>query len=227
MVYEFDFAVVFERWPLLLEGVWVTLKLTVLATVLGFLLGTVCAIGRTGGPGWVRSTVSAYVEIIRNTPLLIQSYFLIFGMASIGLRIPIFIGASMALVINIGAYTTEIMRAGIESIQRGQIEAAECLGLSRMQVYLHVVLRPAMERMYPALTSQYVLLMLASSILSAVGVDELFGIANRIQSDTFRNFEVFVVLGATYFMLSIMVRSALTLLGWILFTRRRRLGTSL
>lgn len=225
MTYEFDFGVVLAYWPLFVEGAWVTLRLAFFATVLGFAFGTLCAIARTSGPPWLQNVVAGYVEVIRNTPLLIQSYFLIFGMASVGMRLPILVGATIALVVNIGAYTTEIMRAGIDSIQKGQLEAAECLGLSRAQVYLHVVLRPAMERVYPALASQYILLMLASSILSSVGVEELFGIANRVQSDTFRNFEVFVVLGGVYLVLSLLLRMAFWLLNLALFTRRRKLGT--
>lgn len=227
MTYEFDFAAVLAYWPLLLEGVWTTLRLTFFSTVFGILIGAFCAVVRTGGPRWARMIVGLYVEFIRNTPLLIQSYFLIFGMASMGLRLPILVGATIALTVNIGAYTTEIVRAGIESIHRGQLEAAECLGLSRMQTYLHVIIRPALERVYPALSSQYVLLMLASSILSSVGVEELFGMSNRIQSDTFRNFEVFVVLGVIYLVLAVVVRAGFSLLGLGLFPRRRKLGTPL
>lgn len=227
MNYEFDFGAVFEQWPLVLAGIIVTLRLSFFATIFGFALGTLCAVGRTGGPGWLGKIIEAYVEIIRNTPLIIQAYFLIFGLSSIGFRFSIEVGATFALIINIGAYTTEIMRAGIESIKKSQIEAAECLGLSRTRIYLSVIVRPAMERVYPALTGQYVLLMLVTSILSAVGVEELFGIANRIQSATYRNFEVFVLLGVAYLALSIFVRLIFYLLGLMLFPRRRRLGTPL
>ena len=227
MNYVFDFWPVISRWPLLLHGVLTTLKMTAVTTCLGVLLGSVCAVIRTGAPRWAQIVVAAYVEIIRNTPLLIQAYFLIFGLASAGLRLPILWGAVLALTINVGAYTTEIVRAGIESIPRSQIEAAECLGLSRPQIYLRIIIRPALERIYPALTSQYVLLMLFSSIVSAVGVDELFGTANRIQSDTFRNFEVFVVVGAIYLVLSVVVRFSFWVLAQALFPRRRKLKTLL
>jgi len=227
MRYQFDFAAVLAQWPLLLEGAWTTVQLSFLATVLGFVLGTLCAVGRGSRHGWLRRLVGAYVEAIRNTPLLIQSYFLIFGLSSVGVTMPIMAGAVLALVINIGAYTCEIIRAGIESIQHGQIEAAECLGLSRAQVLWHVVLRPAVERVWPALTSQFVLLMLASSIMSSVGAEELLGVANRIQSDTFRNFEVFLVLWAAYLGLSYLMRAGFWLLGQFVFTRRRKLGTPL
>lgn len=224
MNYQFDFQAVSEQWPILLRGAWVTVEMIFWTTILGFIGGTLCAIGRSNGPQWMRRALGAYVEVVRNTPLLIQSYFLIFGLASSGVRVPILMGATIALVINISAYTSEIMRAGLDSIHAGQIEAAECLGLTRWQVYLHVMLKPAMEKVYPALASQYVLLMLGSSVLSAVGVEELFGTANRVQSLTYRNFEVFVVLGGIYLSLAIGLRSLFTALGWVLFPRRRKLG---
>ena len=227
MKYQFDFAAVLAQWPLLLEGAWVTVQLSFLATVIGFVLGALCAVGRNSKVGWLRWAVSAYVEAIRNTPLLIQSYFLIFGLSSIGITMPIMVGATLALVINIGAYTCEIIRAGIESIHKGQLEAADCLGMSPVQVFWHVILRPAVERVYPALTSQFVLLMLASSIMSSIGAEELLGIANRIQSDTFRNFEIFIVLWVVYLALSYMMRAGFWLLGQFVFTRRRKLGTPL
>ncbi|WP_445657040.1 amino acid ABC transporter permease [Achromobacter sp. NCFB-sbj8-Ac1-l] len=227
MNYTFDFASVLEQWPLLAQGAWVTVKLSFLATVLGFVLGTLCALARNSRLGWLRALAGGYVELIRNTPLLIQAYFLIFGLSSAGLTMSIMTGAVLALVINIGAYTCEIMRAGIESIPRDQLEAGECLALSRPQVFWHVVLRPAVERVYPSLTSQFVLLMLASSIMSAVGAEELLGVANRIQSDTYRNFEVFIVLWGVYLALSWLMRLGFWLLAQIVFPRRRKLGTSL
>lgn len=227
MNYQFDFDAVLAQWPLLLEGAWTTVQLSFLATILGFVLGVLCAVGRGSRHGWLRRIVGIYVEAIRNTPLLIQSYFLIFGLSSVGITMPIMVGAVLALVINIGAYTCEIIRAGIESIHHGQIEAAQCLGLSNVQILWHVVLRPAVERVWPALTSQFVLLMLASSIMSSVGAEELLGVANRIQSDTFRNFEVFLVLWVVYLLLSGLMRTGFWLLAQIAFTRRRKLGTSL
>ncbi|CAB3728127.1 amino acid ABC transporter permease [Achromobacter ruhlandii] len=227
MNYTFDFASVLEQWPLLAQGAWVTVKLSFCATVLGFILGTLCALARNSRMGWLRAVAGGYVELIRNTPLLIQAYFLIFGLSSAGLTMPIMAGAVLALVINIGAYTCEIVRAGIESIPKDQLEAGECLALSRLQVFWHVVLRPAVERVYPSLTSQFVLLMLASSIMSAVGAEELLGVANRIQSDTYRNFEVFIVLWGVYLALSWLMRLGFWLLAQVVFPRRRKLGTPL
>ncbi|MYN12412.1 ABC transporter permease subunit [Pusillimonas sp. TS35] len=227
MTYQFDFAAVLEYWPMFLQGVRTTLLMSFWSTLAGFCMGVLCAIARSSGVPWLRKVVGAYVEVIRNTPLIIQSYFLIFGLSSIGITLPILTGAVLALVVNITAYTCEIVRAGIESVPRSQREAGECLGLSPLQVYWHVILAPALERVYPALTSQFVLLMLVTSVLSAVGTEDLFGISGNVQALTFRNFEVFIVLWVVYLAMSFVVRGAFGLAGKVMFVRRRRLGTPL
>ncbi len=227
MKYQFDFSSVLAQWPLFMHGAWLTIKLALLATVLGFTIGTLCAIGRGSPNRFIAKACGVYVEIIRNTPLLVQIFLVYFGLASVGLKVPAFVAAVLAMVINIGAYTTEIMRAGIDSIHKGQIEAAECLALSRAQIYWHVILRPAMERVYPALTSQFVLLMLATSITSQISAEELTAIANRVQSDTFRSFETYVVVAVFYLVLSLLMRIGFWGVGQALFTRRRKLGTTM
>ncbi len=227
MGYTFDFSALLPYWPDFLQGVWLTLKLSVLATVFGFILGTLSAIARSDGGPILRTIVAVYVEIIRNTPLLVQVFLVYFGFASMGFKIAANTAAVAAMVVNVTAYTCEIIRAGLDSIHSSQVEAAECLGLSRLQIYWHVILRPAIERVYPALTSQYVLLMLASSITSQISAEELTAVANRIQSDTFRSFETYIVTGLLYLVLSFIVRSAFGLFGLVLFVRRRKLGTAI
>lgn len=227
MSYKFDFAFMADRWPDFVAGAWLTIQLTVLSIALGFALGTVCALARVYGGPVVRRLVGAYVEAIRNTPLLIQIFIVYFGLSSLGLKLSADISAVIALTVNMGAYSTEIMRAGIQSIQRTQLEAADCLGLTRLQTILHVVLLPAMERVYPALSSQFVLLMLASSITSQISVEELTAVANNVQSDTYRSFEVYVVVAIVYLALSALYRFAFWAIGLGLFERKRRLGTPL
>jgi polar amino acid transport system permease protein len=222
-----DFYVVLERWPLFLEGAWMTIRLAFGATLVGFAIGTLCAIGKRSGVAWAQRGSTAYVEVIRNTPLLVQIFLVYFGLASIGLKLPAFTVALVALTINVGAYATEIMRAGFDSIHRGQIEAAECLALNRRQVYWHVVLLPAMERVYPALTSQFILLMLASSVCSQISAEELTAIANHVQSDTYRPLETYILVGMGYVVLSLGMRAGFWGLGALLFPRRRKLGTAL
>lgn len=222
-----EFAPIFERWPLLLDGAQVTLKLAALATLLGFVIGTFCAIGRNSKVRWLSAFCAGYVEAIRNTPFLVQIFLVFFGLSSIGIKLSAFTVASIALTINVGAYTGEIMRAGFNTVHAGQWEAAECLGLSRAQVYWHVVLRPAVERVYPSLTSQFILLMLASSITSQISVSELTGNANYIQGVTFRPMETYIAIGAMYFGLALLMRLAFWLIGLAMFPRRRRLGSPL
>lgn len=227
MSYKFDFAFMAERWPDFVAGAWLTIQLTLMAIALGFMLGTVCAVARVYGGAVVRRLVGAYVETIRNTPLLIQIFIVYFGLSSLGLKLSAEVSAVIALTVNMGAYTTEIMRAGIQSVQRTQLEAADCLGLTRLQTILHVVLLPAMERVYPALASQGVLLMLASSITSQISAEELTATANLVQSDTYRSFEVYMVVAVVYLALSALYRLGFWAVGQVLFARKRRLGTPL
>ena len=224
---KLEFAPILERWPLLLEGASMTLQLAAVATALGFVIGTLCAIGRNSRLRWLSSFCAGYVEAIRNTPFLVQIFLVFFGLSSIGITLGAFTVAVIALTINVGAYTGEIMRAGFNTVHAGQWEAAECLGLSRAQVYWHVVLRPAVERVYPSLTSQFILLMLASSITSQISVSELTGNANYIQGVSFRPMETFLTVGAIYFGLALLMRLAFWMLGLAVFPRRRRLGTPL
>jgi polar amino acid transport system permease protein len=224
---ELDFPAVLERWPSFLDGAVLTLELALFATVLGALLGTLAAVGRGTHSALIARGCKVYVEAIRNTPLLVQIFLIYFGLASIGLKLSAFTVAVAALTINVGAYTAEIMRAGFEAIPRGQIEAAEGLALSRFQIYWHIILLPAIERVYPALTSQFVLLMLASSVCSQISAEELTAVANYIQSDTYRAFETYIIVAVLYIILSLVMRAGFWGLGLVLFPRRRRLGTPL
>nr|WP_283949708.1 amino acid ABC transporter permease [Limobrevibacterium gyesilva] len=210
---------------MLRDGALLTLELALIATTIGFAIGVACAVGRRGSVRWIAAACGFYVEAVRNTPFLVQIFLVYFGLSSLGLSLPAFTVALVALSINVGAYATEIMRAGFDAIPRGQIEAGECLGLSRLQVYWHVILLPAVERVYPSLTSQFVLLMLASSVTSQISTEELTAAANFIQSDTYRAFETYIVVAVFYVALSLLMRAGFWALGGAVFPRRRRLGT--
>jgi polar amino acid transport system permease protein len=224
---ELDFSAVLERWRMLVDGAGLTLELAGLATVIGFVVGVAGAIGRRGRNAAVRAVAGFYVEGVRNTPFLVQIFLVYFGLSSLGLSLSAFTVALLALAINVGAYATEIMRAGFDAIPRGQVEAGECLALSRVQVYWHVILLPAVERVWPSLTSQFVLLMLASSVCSQISAEELTAAANFIQSDTYRAFETYIVVAVMYVALSLAMRAGFWGLGQLIFPRRRRLGTPL
>lgn len=221
--YTFDFSFLPEYSGVFLRAAWVTLWITAVSIALGFVIGTIGSLLRVYGAWPLRFLVGLYVELIRNTPLLVQIFIIYFGIATLGYRLTPTVSAVLALTINVGAYTTEIMRAGVASIARGQLEAADVIGLNRLQTIWHVVLMPAVEKVYPALSSQFILLMLASSITSQISVDELTGIANNVQAATFRSFETYIVVAVIYLALSFIYRGAFGLIGLALFVRRRRI----
>ena len=222
MAIELDFAAVLTEWPLLMKGVAWTLGLTAVSAVLGVLLGIGCAWVRTQGPRWSRPVVAAYVELIRNTPFIVQLFFLFFGLPALGVRLSPEWSSVIAMVINLGAYSAEIVRAGIQSTPLGQIEAAMSLALTRMQTFVWVVLPPALQRVWPALVSQIIIVMLGSAVCGQISTEELSFAANLIQSRNFRAFEAFIVATAIYLALSIATRASLNWLGQrFLFGGRR------
>jgi polar amino acid transport system permease protein len=221
MKYTLDFAALLPYWPIFLKGAWLTLRMTAVAVVVGVCVGTGVAFAKRGSNKALARLCSAYIEIVRNTPFLVQIFLLYFGLASFGVRMPTFAAAVLAMIINIGAYAAEIIRAGLESVPRGQIEAAECLGLSKWRIGWHVMLQPSIEKVYPALTGQFLLMMQASAMASQISAEELTAIANTVQSDTFRSLETYIVVAGLYLVLSLMIKFATRVLGEYVFRRKR------
>lgn len=217
MAYQFDFAPVFEHTGLLLSGAGFTLALTAVGAVFGIGLGILGAICRAWKLAPFDRIFGVYVEVIRNTPFLVQLFFIFFGLPSLGLRMSEWQAAVLAMVINLGAYSTEIIRAGIQATPRGQIEAAESLALTRTQIFRHVVLRPALAKVWPALVSQVIIVMLGSAVCSQIATEELTFAANFIQSRNFRAFETYFVTTALYFAMALLIRQLLMQLGqrWV------------
>jgi polar amino acid transport system permease protein len=218
--YHFNFRDVFNNFDVLLEGVGLTLQLSAITMVLGLVLGVVMALLKTWGPQPLRWLASAYVEVIRNTPLLVQLFIVFFGLPSLGLRLSAGQAAVIALTVNLGAYATEIVRAGIEAIHKSQIEAGLSLGLSRLQVFRYVVLFPALRVIYPALASQFILLMLATSIVSLIAARDLFHMAAFLESRTFRSFEIYLVVTGLYLALALFFRLIFAGIYRLAFERR-------
>lgn len=219
MHYEFQFGEVFRNADLLLKGAWLTIQLTAIATVLGLIVGVAGALCRTSRVKALRWLSLAYVEVIRNTPFIVQLFFLFFGLPSAGIKLSAEQAALLAMVVNLGAYSTEIVRAGIEAIHKGQIEAGLSLALTRWQIFRYVVLKPALEKIYPALTSQFIIIMLGSSVVSQISAEELTFAANFIQSRNFRSFEVYFVITAMYLVMAIGFRRLFAWIGRRAFAR--------
>lgn len=212
-----DFGAVLAEWPALLRGAAFTLGLTAASAVLGVGLGVACGWARAWGPAWLRTLVGVYVELIRNTPFIVQLFFIFFGLPSLGVKLTPELASVIAMVVNLGAYAAEIARAGIEGTPKGQLEAARSLALTEWQVVTRVVLPPALARVWPAMTSQIVIVMLGSAVCGQIAAQELSYAANLIQSRNFRAFEAFIVATLIYLALSILLRQALNWIGpkWI------------
>jgi polar amino acid transport system permease protein len=211
-VVSLDFAAVLTDWPLLLRGAAITVALTVVSAVVGVTVGVLCGWARAWGPRLLATAVAVYVELIRNTPFIVQLFFIFFGLPSLGVRLSPEAASVLAMVINLGAYAAEIVRAGIESTPRGQVEAGLSLALSRTQVFTRVVLPPALARVWPALVSQIIIVMLGSAVCGQIAAQELSYFANLIQSRNFRAFEAYIVATLVYLALAVALRQ---LLRWI------------
>ena len=168
MTYQLNFSALWPYMPELLAGLWTTIELTVMATIGGVAIGICGAAIRCGNHKILRTVWGVYVEAIRNTPFVVQLFFIVFGLPAIGLKMTAGEAALLAMLINLGAYSTEIIRAGIQVTPKGQWEAGRVLGLSRSQTFLRIVLPPSLKRIYPSLVSQCIIVMLGSSVVSQV-----------------------------------------------------------
>lgn len=211
------FQDVVSRWPMILNGVMLTIGLSFVAIGLGIVLATLMSAWRSLAGAWAGYIVDAYVELMRNTPFLVQLFMIFFGLPQIGIRMNGLEASLLAMTLNLAAYATEIIRAGVDSIHKSQVEAGLALALSRRQVFQYVILQPAFARVWPALSSQFVLMMLASSICSFVSVQELSGTAAIIEADTFRSFETYIVVTVVYLLLALTLKLFLNWLGHKIF----------
>ena len=210
---DLDFLAILSQWPLLLKGVGWTLGLTAISAVIGVVVGIACAWSRSSGPVWLKWIVGSYVELVRNTPFIVQLFFIYFGLPAAGVKLSPEVASVIAMVVNLGAYATEIIRAGIDATPKGQIEAAMSLALNRMQTFTRVVLPPALKKVWPSMVSQIIIVMLGSAVCGQISTEELSYAANLIQSRNFRAFEAFIIATVIYLALSIALRKLLNWMG--------------
>ncbi|MCJ9671428.1 MULTISPECIES: amino acid ABC transporter permease [unclassified Neorhizobium] len=220
MEFSLHFESVFAESDLILRGILLTIGLSACAITLGSGLAIVLVALRDLGNAAVRLFVDTYVELLRNTPFLVQLFMIFFGLPLLGLRMSGTQAALLAMTLNLSAYATEIIRAGVDSIHKSQIEAGLSLALSRLQVFRYVVMKQAFAKVWPALSSQFVLMLLASSICSFISVPELSGAAAIVEQRTFRSFETYIVVTLSYLVLALVLKFALIWLGHHLFHRK-------
>ncbi|ACP26292.1 putative transmembrane component of ABC transporter [Sinorhizobium fredii NGR234] len=206
MGYSLDFRWLHDAAGAIAHGAAMTLLLIACTTVLGILISILLAAARRSRYDLLSKAVAVYVEVIRNTPFLVQLFFIFFGLPTIGIRLDPIVAAILAMTLNMAAYTTEIVGAGLDAVPKGQSEAALALGLRAPQVFIKVVLPQALKVIFPALTSQVVIMMLESAVVSQIAVRELAHEADLLQARTFRSFETYLVVTMIYLGLSMAIR---------------------
>ena len=202
----------------LINGIGTSILLMILGGIIGFIFGLALATARGSKIRFLRIPSATFIESVRNTPLIVQLFFVCFGLPMIfEYRWPFFASALLALCLNFSAYYAEIIRAGFDNVEYGQSEAARALGLGKNDILTYIVLPQALAKVYPSLVSQFVFLFLTTGIISEVGVEDLTWAGRYIADRNFRDFEVFIVLTIAYALLSVMFRGVLTATGQLVF----------
>ncbi len=209
MGYGLDFGWLVEALGAIARGAATTLLLTAVTTVAGTVLSILGAAGRRSRSRLLRRAITVYVEVVRNTPFLVQLFFIYFGLPALGIRLDPIVSAMLAMTLNMAAYTTEIVGAGLDAVPSGQSEAALALGLRPRQVFVKIVLPQALRVIFPALTSQIIIMMLESAVVSQIAVRELTYEADMLSARTFRAFETYLVITLVYLALSVGLRRLL------------------
>jgi polar amino acid transport system permease protein len=218
----FDLGAIASYSGLFLQGAGTTLGLIAIAASLSLLISIGGAATVRWGANWARRLLLAYVELIRNTPFIVQMFFIFFGLPSLGVKLTAITAAIIAVTINLTAYCIEILRAGIEAVPPGQREAGLALGLHPIWVFISVILPQAIANVYPALVSQIILTMLESAVVSQIAVMDLTHVADLIQSRNYRTFEAYFVVAIIYLVMAICLRRLMARVGQRLFAGRAR-----
>ena len=211
-----DWDIIVKSIPLLAEGIVVTLQVSAIAAVLGLLLGVICGLGALSRSRPVRWIVTAYVDFIRGTPLLIQIFLVFFALPMVGIRFDEFWAGVIALSLNAAAFVAEVVRGGVGSIEKGQTEAAKAIGMRHSQVLVFILLPQAYRQMVPPLTNELISLVKNSSLLSVISVYELTRAGQAIISVHFVPFEIYTLLALYYYAL-------IKALSWLSIQLERRL----
>jgi polar amino acid transport system permease protein len=195
------------------SGVSTTLMLITTTAIVGLILSTLSAAAKRSGNRFLRAVVITYVEVIRNTPFLVQLFFIYFGLPALGIRLDPITAALLAMIMNMTAYTTEIIGGGLDAVPEGQRDAAQALGLKPHIAFIKVILPQALVVIYPALASQIIIMMLESAVVSQIAVRELTHQADLWQARTFRAFETYFVVAMMYLVMAVTLRHLMVLFG--------------
>jgi polar amino acid transport system permease protein len=205
--------VIAANWQLIAAGMTLTLQISFVAIAIGMVLGLLIAVARVSGPRPVALFATGYVELLRNTPVLVQLLLIFLGLAEFRLRVAAVPAVMIALGLNNAAYLSEIIRGGFQSVQKGQLEAAAALGLPPAVTFPEIVIPQALRSVYPAMGNQFIQVILASSIGTVIGAPELTQQINFIDSRTFRTIELLLFLTLAYAVLTLLVSVFIRIIG--------------
>ncbi len=222
MNYTFQFSVVFDQLPYLLGGAATTLEMAFIIFWGAAIIGLFGAMGKTFGSPLQKRLINAYVTFFTNTPAFVQVFFLFSGLPEVGILLSPFTAAVIGLTINSGAYLTEIQRAGFESVRHAELDAAEVLGMSRLQSVRYVILPHIMRTIYPPLANFFIWVLLGTSMSAVIGVEELTGRAINVSTTSLRSIEVFIVVAGIYIVLTLLASLSLYIVGRVFFRVRMR-----
>jgi glutamine transport system permease protein len=206
MSFQFESRVMLETFPLLISGAKLTILITFVGLLIGFLLGAMFGMFKLSPRRLLRNLAGIYIEIVRGTPLIVQVMFLYFALPmATGMRISPLVAGIIAIAINSGAYIAEIVRGAVQSIDRGQTEAGRSIGLTKSQTMLYIIWPQALKRMIPPLGNQFIISLKDTSLLVVIGVAELTRVGQEIIAVNFRAFEVWLTVGLTYLIMTMTI----------------------
>lgn len=198
MGYTLNFKVLFQYWDLFMDGVGLTVKICIGSLIISFFLGMILAIMRESKNKVARVVSTVWVEVLRNTPFLIQLFFFYYGLPMIGIYIDALVVAIVALGINSSAPNCEVIRSGLMAVKKGYYEATYALGFSKFQTFTKVIMPIALRLAFKPLTSNFVNMVLTSSTCYGITLMEIMGVAKTVSARSNRPFEVYIVLMIAY-----------------------------
>lgn len=205
---DFFFVLIPKFMPYLLQGAVITIQLSIVSMAFAIVIGMVCALGALYGRAWVRMLVAAYVEVMRDIPLLVVLLIIYFTLPQIGISLPGFWAGVLGLSLNVGAYLSEVFRSAISVVDKGEKEAALSLGMSQVRAFTRVTLPQAMRVAIPTVGGFFIALLKDSSLVSFIAVEELLRHGTILISNTFRSMEVYMMVGFIYFVMSFIASRA-------------------
>lgn len=197
-----NFPFIIKSLPYMLKGALMTVELTVLAILFGTILGLIAALFKLSENKILFYIANLYTYVIRGTPLLLQLYFVYYGLPQFGITLAPFPAAVISMSICAGAYIAEIIRAGIESIDKGQMEAARSLGMTYLQAMKRIIIPQAYKRMLPPMGNEFIALLKSSSLVSTIAMVELLRTARQIEAATFKTIEIYFAAGCIYLIMT-------------------------